>query len=363
MFSAWWPVPFLLALSGAPGLQSFFSFSSAQISLSLSLSAFSCSSLSPLEFTGWGLCLSWLLSWLGLSLAISWWPTYWYPCISFRFSSGRSFPPSWWGPALLLRWTSFQSVLLVIRGISCSSWLSPLHSARFWFIVFSVPCGWVGALLPSVRLAPGLSLSLWPVGCSPVSSVTVPSCVLSWSLGFSIPWQFPRPGLLFPGSRILQLPPPWYCGGIWILPSAPLGCFILLLFLFLGLLFLFLATAFPTVQLVPRFSLFLSDLVFCSSQSCLGLQWFWSSCPFRCWGSRLPLPIAVFRISSRGLGSFLFPDFVPGWLVLRLLRWCSAVSSCFPAFSRLADPCSFYSPALFLEALLFMFSSFSPLVL
>ena len=54
----------------------------------------------------------------------------------------------------------------------------------------------------------------------------------------------------------------------------------------------------------------------------------------------------MFRISSRGLCSFLFPDFVPGWLVLRLLRWCSAVSSCFPAFSRLADPCCFYSPAL-----------------
>ena len=133
---------------------------SRSLSLSLSLSAFSCSSLSPLGFTGWGLCLSWLLSRLGLSLTISWWPTYWYPCISFRFSSGRSFPPSWWGPALLLRCTSFQSVLLVIRGISCSSWLSPLHSARFWFIVFSVPCGWVGALFPSVRLALSLSLSL-----------------------------------------------------------------------------------------------------------------------------------------------------------------------------------------------------------
>ena len=135
-----------------------------------------------------------------------------------------------------------------------------------------------------------------------------------------------------------------------------------------GLLFLFLATAFPTVQLVPRFSLFLSDLVFCSSRSCLGLQWLWSSCPFRCWGSRLPLPIAVFRISSRGLGSFLFPDFVPGWLVLRLLRWCSAVSSCFPAFSRLADPCSFYSPALSLCSILggsalhvFLLLAFGPL--
>ena len=54
----------------------------------------------------------------------------------------------------------------------------------------------------------------------------------------------------------------------------------------------------------------------------------------------------MFRISSRGLCSFLFPDFVPGWLVLRLLRWCSAFSSCFPAFSMLADPCYFYSPSL-----------------
>ena len=45
-------------------------------------------------------------------------------------------------------------------------------------------------------------------------------------------------------------------GGIWILPSAPLGCFILLS-LATGLLFLFLGTAFPTVQLVPRFSLLL----------------------------------------------------------------------------------------------------------
>ena len=54
----------------------------------------------------------------------------------------------------------------------------------------------------------------------------------------------------------------------------------------------------------------------------------------------------MFRIYSRGLCSFLFPDFVPGWFVLRLLRWCSAVSSCFPAFSGLADPCHFYSPAL-----------------
>ena len=218
----------------------------------------------------------------------------------------------------------------------------------------------VGLLLCFLPCGPAPGLSLWPVGCFPVSSVTLRSCVLSWSLGFSIPWQFPRPGLLFPGSRTLQLPPPWYSR--WHLD--PAFCSSRVLHPTLSHVF---AMAFPTVQLVPKFSLTFLTLFSYSSQSCLGLQWFWSSCPFCCWGSRLPLPIEVFRISSRGLCSFLLPGFVPGWLILRLLRWCSAVSSCFPAFSRLADPCYFYSPALsfalFLEALLFVFSSFSPVVL
>ena len=243
--SAWWTVPFLLALSGAPGFQSFFSFSSAQISLSLSR---------PWGFTGWGLCLSWLLSWLGLSLAISWWPTYWYPCVSFRFSSGRSFQPSWWSPALLLRWTSFQSVLLVYPGRSLLflALSSSFCQVLVHCLLSSLWLGWCSASFPA---ACTLSLSLWPVGCSPVSSVTVPSCVLYWSLGFSIPWQFPRPGLLFPGSRILQLPPPWYSR--WRLDPAFCSSGVLHPALTSGLLFLFLTTAFPTVQLVPRFSLLL----------------------------------------------------------------------------------------------------------
>ena len=124
-----------------------------------------------------------------------------------------------------------------------------LHSARFWFVVFSVACGWVGALLPSLRPCTR-SLSLWPVGCFPVSSVTLRSCVLSWSLGFSIPWQFPRPGLLFPGSRTLPLPLPWY--SLWHLD--PAFCSSRVLHPTLSHVF---ATAFPTVQLVPRFSLLL----------------------------------------------------------------------------------------------------------
>ena len=363
VFSAWWPVPFLLALSRAPGLQSFFSFSSAQISLSLSL-GLSCSCLSPLGFTGWGLCLSWLLSWLGLSLAISWWPTYWYPCISFRFSSGRSFPPSWWGPALLLRWTSFQSVLLVIRGISCSSWLSPLHSARFWFIVFSVPCGWVGALLPSVWLAPGLSL---------FGLLAVPQFLLSRFLAVCFPGLWVS---LFPGSFLVlgsSFPVLVFYSFLLRGTAVASGSCLLLLwgassYSHVWSLVSVSCDGFSDCSVGSKVFSYFSGLVFCSSQSCLGLQWFWSSCPFRCWGSRLPLPIALFRISSRGLGSFLFPDFVPGWLVLRLLRWCSAVSSCFPAFSRLADPCSFYSPALSLCSILggsalhvFLLLAFGPL--
>ena len=188
-----------------------------------------------------------------------------------------------------------------IRGIRCSSWLSPLHSARFWFIVFSVPCGWVGALLPSLRPAPGLSL---------FGLLAVPPFLLSRFLAVCFPglWVSLFPGnFLVLGSSFPVLV--FYSfllrgtrGGIWILPSAPLGCFILLSRLVSC--FCFLRRLFRLFSWFQGFLSYFSDLVFCSSQTCLGLQWFWSSCPFRCWGSRLPLPIAVFRISSRGLVPF-----------------------------------------------------------
>ena len=91
----------------------------------------------------------------------------------------------------------------------------------------------------------------------------------------------------------------------------------------------------------------------------------------------LSIPLLGFSVTSSHCGvshfltwscSFLFPDFVPGWFVLRLLRWYSAVSSCFPAFSRLADPCYFYSPTLSLCSILggsalhvFLLLAFGPL--
>ena len=239
------------------------------LALSLSL-GLSCSSLSPLWFTGWGLCLSCLLSRLGLSLAISWCPTYWYPCISFRFSSGRSFPPSWWGPALLLRWTSFQSVLLVIRGISCSSWLSPLHSARFWFIVFSVPCGWVGALLPSVRLAPGLSLSLFGL-------LAVPQFLLSQFLAVCFPGLWVS---LFPGSFLVlgsSFPVLVFYSFLLRGTAVASGSCLLLLwgassYSHVWSLVSVSCDGFSDCSVGSKVFSYFSVLVFCSSQSCLGLQ-------------------------------------------------------------------------------------------
>ena len=217
--------------------------------LTLSLSAFLAPASRPWGFTGWGLFLSWLLRGLdcpspshgGLPIGI---PAFLSGSLPVALShlpggvrlfcfAGRTSSPFFW----------------FIRGVRCSSWLSPLHSARFWFVVFSVACGWVGALLPSLRPCTR-SLSLWPVGCFPVSSVTLRSCVLSWSLGFSIPWQFPRPGLLFPGSHTLPLPLLWYSR--WHLD--PAFCSSRVLHPTLSHVF---ATAFPTVQLVPRFSVLL----------------------------------------------------------------------------------------------------------
>ena len=131
--------------------------------LTLSLSAFLAPASRPWGFTGWGLCLSWLLSWLGLSLAISWWPTYWYPRVSFRFSSGRSFPPSWWGPALLLRWTSFQSVLLVYPGRSLLflALSSSFCQVLVCCLLSSLWLGWCSASFPAALHPVSLSLACW----------------------------------------------------------------------------------------------------------------------------------------------------------------------------------------------------------
>ena len=175
--------------------------------LSLSLSALLAPASRPWGFPGWGWCLSWLLHSLvcpspshgGLPIGI---PSFLW------LSSGRSFPPSWWGPALLLRWSPFLSVLLVCPG----RWLLFLAlSSAFCQVLArllsSLWLGWCSA--PSLRPCTR-SLSLWPVGCSPfLLSRFVAVCFPGlWVSLF--PGRFPRPGLLFPGSCTLPFPPPWY---------------------------------------------------------------------------------------------------------------------------------------------------------
>ena len=343
--------PVLLFILLGPGL-----------TLSLGLS---CSSLSPLGFY-----------WLGLVSVLATFMAWIVPrhlMVAYLLVSLRFFPVLFRSlfPTFLVGSGSFASLdVLPVRSsgfsgaFGCSSWLSPLHSARFWFFVFSVPCGWVGALLPSLRPAPGLSL---------FGLLAVPQFLLSRFLAVCFPGLWVS---LFPGSFLVlgsSFPVLVFYSfllrgtrsGFWILPSAPLGCFFLLSRLVSC--FCFLRRLFRLFSWFQGFLSYFSDLVFCSSQSCLGLQWFWSSCPFRCWGSRLPLPIAVFCISSRGLVPFcsriLYLDgsssvflggIQPSPPVSRLsLGWPTRAIS----ILRL----SLF--ALFLEALLFMFSSFSPLVL
>ena len=57
-------------------------------------------------------------------------------------------------------------------------------------------------------------------------------------------------------------------------------------------------------------------------------------------------PLRCFAFTHVVSVPFCSQIFVPGWFVLRPLRWCSAVSSCSPVFSGLADPFYFSSPAL-----------------
>ena len=146
-----------VALSGAPGFQSFFSFSSAQISLSLSR-PFLLQPLAPgVLLVRACFCLGYFVAWIvPRHLMVA------YLLVSLRFFpvalshlpggvrlfcfAGRTSSPFFW----------------FVRGVRCSSWLSPLHSARFWFVVFSVPCGWVGALLPSLRPCTRSLLSMAP---------------------------------------------------------------------------------------------------------------------------------------------------------------------------------------------------------
>ena len=257
VFSAWWTVPFLLALSGAPGFQSFFSFSSAQISLGPS-----CSSLSPLGFSWLGLVsvLATFVAWIvprhlmGAYLLVS---------LRFFLVVFRSLFPTF-----LVGSSSFASLdALPVRSSGLSGALVALPGSlicllsSLWLVLCFLPCG----------PAPGLSLfgllAVAPILLSRFVAVCFPGLWVSL-----FPGRLPRPRLLFPGSRNLQLPPPWYsrldpafCSSGVLHPTLSHDW---------SLCFCFLGRLFRQFSWFQGFLSYFSDLVFCRSQSCLGLQWF-----------------------------------------------------------------------------------------
>ena len=182
-----------------------------------------------------------------LSLAVSWWHTCWYPFVSVRLSSVRSFPPSWWGPALLLslgalpvRSSGLSRALVDLPGyLLCLLPGYRLSSSQF-------PVVWLVLLLPSVRpctrplfgllAIPPFLLSGLVAVCF-LDSGFLCSLADSLVLGSSFPVLVIYSFLL---SEVLTV-----ASGSYL--SAPLVCFILLS-LTACLLFLFLRTAFPGAQ-------------------------------------------------------------------------------------------------------------------
>ena len=143
-----------VALSGAPGFQSFFSFSSAQISLSLSL-GLSCSSLSPLGFY-----------WLGLVSVLATFVAWIVPrhlMVAYLLVSLRFFP-------VLFR--SLFPTFLVGSGSFASLDVLPVHSSGLSGAFVALP-GSLLCILPgfgslsSQFPVVGLVLCFLPCGPAP----------------------------------------------------------------------------------------------------------------------------------------------------------------------------------------------------
>ena len=194
--------------------------------------------------------------------------------VSVRLSSGRSFPPSWWGPALLLslgalpvRSSGLSGTLVDLPG-SLLCLLPGYRSSSSQF-----PVVWLVLLLPSLRPYTRSLFGLLAV--PPFFSLRARHCVLSWTLGFSIP--LPINSSWAPLSRFSssaasssprysrwRLDPAFLL--LWCASSSSLSRLVSC-FCFLGWLF----------RAFSKFRGFLSsfsDLGFCRSQSCLGLQLF-----------------------------------------------------------------------------------------
>ena len=179
------------------------------LSLSLSLGP-SCSSLSPLGF-----------SWLGLVSVLATFVAWIVPrhlMVAYLLVSLRFFPVIFRSlfPTFLVGSSSFASLDVL-----------PVRSSGLSRALVALP-GSLLCLLPGFRSLSsqfpvvGLVLCFLPCGPAPGLSLfgllAVPPFLLSRFVAVCFPglWvslfpgRFPRPGLLFPGSRTLQLPTPWY---------------------------------------------------------------------------------------------------------------------------------------------------------
>ena len=237
--------PFCWLLSGAPGFQSFFSFSSAQISLSPDPS---CSSLSPLGLflVGSCVCLGYLRSSAcpspspgGIPVGI---PSFLYGYLPVALSHLPGGVQLFCFPLV-----PFQSVLLVCPGrwlifLALSSAFCQVIDRR---LLSSLWFGWCFCYIPCGP-TPGLSLACWLCHrffsqgsslCAFLDSGFLYSLADYLVLGSSFPvlviCSFLLSEVLVVASRSCL--------------SAPLVCFILLS-LTACILFLFLGTAFPGTQ-------------------------------------------------------------------------------------------------------------------
>ena len=178
-------------------------------SLSLSLGP-SCSSLSPLEF-----------SWLGLVSVLATFVAWIVPrhlMVAYLLVSLRFFPVIFRSlfPNFLVGPSSFALLdVLPVRSSGLSGVLVALPGSLLClppgFRSLSSQFPVVGLVLCFLPCGPAPGLSLFGLLAVPpfllprFVAVCFPGLWVSLFLG-----RFPRPGLLFPGSRTLQLPTPWY---------------------------------------------------------------------------------------------------------------------------------------------------------